>query len=314
MFLCDILFYFFMRHNFPSLRNLFLIIMSTSSIAPTYIFRKHSAAVNASCFFASDAYFATCDADGMICIWKMRTRRPILEWKAHEKDCMAVQAYGDKRLISQGRDNSIHIWEIFLPENDNVTEPSKRLLETLTYYSLNFCRLSFCQMQGEALICLPFRGDTSLIDVYSLTRRNWIAQQIGKSLGDRLGLCMAVRLFCKADNALYALAGYEDGTVALWRVDGNGNQQGQELPPLWQVKEHSGPVLDLAIDLASRNYAISTSADKHLVKYNLFELSSPVMAKAVTKKYGLSSVDIRSDSKIIATGGHDGYVSFHSRR
>lgn len=42
------------------------------------------------------------DADGWIIIWKMKTRRVILKWKAHEDSCMKVTTIEKHTLIRYG--------------------------------------------------------------------------------------------------------------------------------------------------------------------------------------------------------------------
>lgn len=41
------------------------------------------------------------DGDGWIVIWKMRTRRPILKWKAHKDNCLKVTTLKNNTLIRQ---------------------------------------------------------------------------------------------------------------------------------------------------------------------------------------------------------------------
>lgn len=245
--------------------------------------------------FANDQYLASSDASGMVLIWKMRSRRVILEWKAHDKDCTHIVVYDNgNRLISQGRDNVIHVWRLLL---DDDGDSSKELLQSIPYVSLNFCRLSLCKHQGDTLVALPFRGDTTSIDVYCLEKDLWIYHGVGEQLKEERRLCMAVQVFSKGSH-VYCLAGYEDGSVCLWHMD-------QKLL-LWDIKEHTEPILDLAVDM-DHQFGISTSAGRELVKYTLFGNSdAPVVNKTLAKKSGLNTVAIRHDSKIVATGGLDG--------
>lgn len=41
------------------------------------------------------------DGDGWIVIWQMRTRRPILKWKAHKDNCLKVTTLKNNTLIRQ---------------------------------------------------------------------------------------------------------------------------------------------------------------------------------------------------------------------
>ncbi|CDH58100.1 guanine nucleotide-binding protein subunit beta-like protein 1 [Lichtheimia corymbifera JMRC:FSU:9682] len=269
--------------------------------APAYVFRKHTAPVNAATLFANDQYLASSDASGMVLIWKMRSRRVMLEWQAHEKDCTHIVVYDNgSRLISQGRDNMIHVWGLLL---DVDGSSSKELLQSIPYVSLNFCRLSLCKHQGDTLVALPFRGDTTSIDVYCLEKDRWIYHGVGEEEKEQRRLCMAVQLFSRGSN-VYCLAGYEDGSVCLWQMD--------QKRLLWDVKEHSEPILDLAVDM-DHQHGISTSAGRELVKYALFgDPEAPVVNKTLAKKSGLNTVAIRHDNKIVATGGLDGRIRVFS--
>ncbi|KAI8146390.1 WD40-repeat-containing domain protein [Fennellomyces sp. T-0311] len=269
-----------------------------SAPTPAYIFRGHKSSVNAVTFFDNDQYIASCDADGVVCIWKMRTRRSVLEWKAHDRDCLQVHILEGNKLISQGRDNAIHVWQLSLDERCEAN-----LIHSIEYYSLSFCRLSVCQTSDDTLICLPLRGDTSMVDIYSMKQEKWVMQRIGDK-DEKHGLCMAVQLFCK-ENHLYILVGYEDGSVALWV-----SYLYEQTSLVWQVKEHTAPVLHLRVDRTTC-FAISTAADNQIVKYELSQ-DHPVVSKTNIKKSGLAAVDIRVDGKIFATAGHDGRIRIFS--
>ncbi|KAI9495068.1 WD40-repeat-containing domain protein [Zychaea mexicana] len=286
---------------------------------PAYIFRGHNSSINAVKFFDNDQYIASCDANGVVCIWRMKTRRSILEWKAHEHGCLQVHVYDSNKLISQGRDNVVHIWQLLLDNSDKL-KCEATLIHSIPYYSLSFCRSSICQTSDDTLLCLPLRGHTSLVDIYSIQQQKWIVQKIGvakdsNEKDDRL--CMAVQLFWPGEGStLFVLVGYEDGSVALWNVSDLN-----EKPNLvWKAKEHTAPVLDVAVDRTAYAFAVSTSADNQIVKYALSSpLSSsqrsddnPVIKKSSIKKSGLAAVDIRRDGKIFATAGHDGRIRVFS--
>ncbi|KAI9246739.1 WD40-repeat-containing domain protein [Phascolomyces articulosus] len=295
-----------------------------SAPTPAYIFRKHKASVNAITFFSNDKYIASCDANGIVCIWKMKTRRTILEWKAHDNDCLQVHIYGKNRLVSQGRDHKVNLWQLILDEEEEDKVPEYILIQSIDYYSLSFCRLSICQTKDDTYLCLPLRGDTSLVDIYSIEQQKWIIQRIGlkeerdqKEKTDH-GLCMAVKLFC-LNEAFYVLTGYEDGSVALWHV----SYLNEKSNLVWLVKEHTAPVLDVVMDRSTLEFAISTGADNQIVKYALTSTSHPaqqheedyssiVMKKTSIKKSGLAAIDIRIDGKIFATAGHDGRIRVFS--
>ncbi|KAF1798817.1 WD40-repeat-containing domain protein [Mucor lusitanicus] len=278
---------------------------------PTYIFREHKDTVNYVHLFSRDQYLASCDADGWIVIWKMKTRRVISKWKAHKDSCLKVTtmtatteatAASEKHtLISQGRDNQIHIWKLHI--DDENQEPS--LEASIVYNALGFCKFSLHEQQEEsALLCFPSRDDIAMFDIYDLTYQCYVLQNIGQtdSGTHRLGSCMAVELFRTSDG-LFVLAAYESGSTALWEIKDSKSTL------IWQQKEHQEPVLDLSID-PFRTFAISSSADNQICKYSL--ATGDVINKITIKKSGAVALRIRPDNKIFALGGYDGRIRLFS--
>lgn len=37
--------------------------------------------------------------DGVVIVWKLKTRRPICKWKAHKQSCLQVKVYDRDKLI-----------------------------------------------------------------------------------------------------------------------------------------------------------------------------------------------------------------------
>ncbi|CAO0795476.1 unnamed protein product [Mucor circinelloides] len=277
---------------------------------PTYIFREHKDTVNYVHLFNQDQYLASCDADGWVVIWKMKTRRVVLKWKAHKDSCLKVTTMtatatattSEKHtLISQGRDNMIHIWKLHI--GDENQDPS---LETsIVYNALGFCKFSLDEQQNEStLVCFPSKDDIAMFDIYDLTYQCYVLQNIGQtdSGTHRLGSCMAVELFRTSDG-LFVLAAYESGSTALWEI----KQSKSTL--IWQKKEHQEPVLDLSID-PIRTFVISSSADNQICKYSL--ATGDVISKITIKKSGAVALRIRPDNKIFALGGYDGRIRLFS--
>ncbi len=57
-----------------------------------------------------------------------------------------------------------------------------------------------------------------------------------------MGMCMALQLFKMSESeALFAAAGYEDGTVAVWDADKPDS-------PIMSSRLHSEPIMALIID------------------------------------------------------------------
>ncbi|KAI8365504.1 WD40-repeat-containing domain protein [Choanephora cucurbitarum] len=277
--------------------------MSNPPPPPEYIFREHKSTINYVHMFEQDQYFASCDSDGWIVIWRLKTRRPIHKWKAHEDSCLKVLTIGVDRIISQGRDNMIHVWK-FSVENSQAPE----LTSSVVYNALGFCKFScYQQTQGSTLLCFPSKDDINMFDIYDLTYQHYVLQNIGADGRTdngllRHGACMAVQLFGSLDT-LFVVAGYESGGIVLWQIEQD------QAKCVWHKKEHKEPVLDLAVDV-SKTFILSSSADNQVYKYSV--QTGDIINKITIKKSGMVALRIRSDNKVFALGGYDGKIRLFS--
>lgn len=67
---------------------------------PKYIFRGHNTQIHALRFCRNNSRLIAGDADGWIVLWNIATRRPSAVWRAHKASILAVEPWGDDRLIS----------------------------------------------------------------------------------------------------------------------------------------------------------------------------------------------------------------------
>ncbi|KAI9351872.1 WD40-repeat-containing domain protein [Pilaira anomala] len=272
---------------------------------PTYIFREHTSSVNSVHLFDNDQYIASCDGEGWIIIWSMRTKRPLLKWKGHKESCLKVTTIENNQVISQGRDNMIYLWQLpLLQEITTLQLISPDLISEIVYNGLSFCKLSSYQNKESTLLCFPSLNELGLFDIYDLTYQRYLMRNMGDSGPLRLGSCMAVELFRTCDN-LFVLAGYESGIVALWEIQKDATRI------IWHQHIHAEPVLDLSID-PSKSFLISSSADNQIVKYAL--ATGDIIKKITIKKSGIVAIKIRPDNKIFATGGFDGRIRVFSMK
>ncbi|XP_075264392.1 uncharacterized protein LOC142356348 [Convolutriloba macropyga] len=123
-----------------------------------------------------------------------------------------------------------------------------------------------------------------------------------------MGMCMALQLFCSSarPDSPHVLAGYEDGTIALWdcsRVDA----------PLCTLPHlHSEPIMALALD-STASGAVSCSAGQKVAVTSINTAAAGDSTLAVSHSVelsqpGASSVAIRPDGRIFAVGGWDSRV------
>ncbi|RUS20456.1 WD-40 repeat-containing protein [Jimgerdemannia flammicorona] len=309
--------------------------MPKEAPTPKYIFRGHTAQVNTLVIFSDNTALSSGDADGNVLVWDLKTRRTTVRWKAHEDGVLELQEWGDK-LITHGRDNKIHVWDLTTPDSLTTGNP----LFSLPVNALNFCKFSSCSTEidddDDLLVAVPSIIDTSMIDIFSLRHQTRLWAYIGarplsappSKEPPRTGLCMALRLF-RRDGRLYLLAGFESGGLVLWRLrDGETRMEGEGADSrrvlirdgvaemVWEVKEHNEVVLAIDISPDTR-HAISTSADDKIVKYSILDgpaaSSDDLVTGSITLKHaGVSDVRIRSDGRIFATGGWDGRIRIFS--
>ncbi|KAI8062247.1 WD40-repeat-containing domain protein [Gongronella butleri] len=266
---------------------------------PDYIFRAHHSDVNSICFFNKDKHFASADLDGTVVLWSMASRRPVFQWKAHQSSCLSVHVVGDDTLISQGRDNVINVWKFQL--DDPSTTPT--LNYTLEYVCLNYCKVAVGQWHNHTLLIFPARGITHMVDIFDLDTKKWVVVDMGDAASDERRLCMAVAMHVSKD-ALFVTAGYENGSVACYRVAQDYQWQSQ-----WTTEMHTQPVLALAIH---DNVVLSTAIDNKVTKYDIVD--GHCIKQITNKKAGLACVTIRPDNKIFATGGYDAKIRVFSMK
>ncbi|XP_037679465.1 guanine nucleotide-binding protein subunit beta-like protein 1 isoform X5 [Choloepus didactylus] len=114
--------------------------------------------------------------------------------------------------------------------------------------------------------------------------------------GARLGMPMSLRLWQANDRPLL-LAGYEDGSVALWSVP--------ERRAVSRAVCHPEPVLGLDFDPRGAR-GVSGSAGKALAVWSLDEQQTlKVCSTHELTNPGVADVVLRPDRKILATAGWD---------
>ncbi|CAG8475234.1 24470_t:CDS:2 [Cetraspora pellucida] len=302
--------------------------VSETPPSPVYIFRGHVEQINSLEFIENNRYLISGDAGGNVIIWDMISRRSKIQFKAHNDGILSIVKFKDK-LISHGRDNTLHVWafgQLSNAKDESIKEESIKSEISLT--DMNFGKDSVLiqvfyveinDKRDELFIAVPSAKGSSGIDIWNLTNQKLIVSSIGLDQNRKTGYCMAIKIFPNNNfqniqsvtKNYLILAAYENGSVSLWSItininDSVSNEDNVVVEKLWDRKEHGESVL--SIDLSpNKQFAMSTSGDNKIVKYNFDEgfREEPLIQSTTVKYAGVAEVKIRSDGKIFATAGWD---------
>nr|OQO29416.1 hypothetical protein B0A51_02234 [Rachicladosporium sp. CCFEE 5018] len=291
---------------------------------PKYTLRGHTAQVHAVRFLRRNSRLLTGDADGWIILWSVPIKRPVAAWRAHAQTILGVGVWGkgDEKIITHGRDNKLHVWQIrqedetslskILPiEETTIERRAPWLLHSLDVNALNFCSFAMCPVpslnqstEESILVAVPGINDGA-ITITSLPSQTRVAS-IPPIAGINTGMLMALRLH-HASTSLTVLAGYESGHVALFRKPSSG----QTWKPSYVAKAHAQPVLSLDLALGLRA-CFSSSADAIIARHTLDASTEPALLR--TRHAGQQSLVVRSDERVFATAGWDGRVRVYGTK
>ncbi len=92
-------------------RNGGVAVWETSTGREYVVLRGHSAAVNELSWRPDSNVLATASEDGTIRLWEMENGNQIKSWNAHGGGVQSVRFGHDSRLVSNGRDRIVKIWD-----------------------------------------------------------------------------------------------------------------------------------------------------------------------------------------------------------
>ncbi|KAI9439799.1 WD-40 repeat-containing protein [Lactarius indigo] len=321
--------------------------MSSSSLVPIaplplHTIRSHNSAVSTLFVSGDNERIYSGDVSGLVVITSTRSIRPLASWKAHTDGLLGVEEWGERQVITHGRDNKLHVWRrpSHAPSTvggGSASSPGTLELElsySLDVNALNFCRFSLLPIHdGQALVAVP-----NLADIWVLPSMERIHAAIGKGSLDAgsdgrgvknpTGIVMSVHLLPApgatdptpdADRALSLISSYENGSVKLWKYRNVAKERSIEgigWECVWSFKLHVESVMATALSL-DRSVALSVSADHLVGRYNLgVNPDSNDSAGAVhrTKHPGNGAVAIHDEGRVCAIGGWDGRVRLFSTK
>ncbi|KAF9185500.1 Guanine nucleotide binding protein (G protein), beta polypeptide 1-like [Haplosporangium sp. Z 767] len=181
---------------------------------PSFILRGHDAPIHSLEFFASNTFLVTGDEAGWISVWDIWRRRQIYKWHGHPSgsvlalntvpirhrpECSPGTASSPARenqtqqqrqhksrkvvadiepiyILSHGRDNEIHVWDInsilqkSFQRSSVVSMASSITQDLAPIFSLPVNALNFCKMSVLAIDTVPTQQDHLIVEQESSQR------------------------------------------------------------------------------------------------------------------------------------------------
>ncbi|KAM4827501.1 guanine nucleotide-binding protein subunit beta-like protein 1 isoform 1-T5 [Thomomys bottae] len=267
------------------------VLRGTQSAVNTLHFCRESQAQGSSLLFSGSQ-------GGLVHIWSLQTRRAVTILDGHGGQGVTwLQSLPQgSQILSQGRDLRLCLWD--LAEGRNAIVDSVRL------ESVGFCKSSILA-NGQPCWMLAVPGkDTDEVQILEMPSKTSVCT-LKPEADAKPGMPMCLRLWQANGSARpLLLAGYEDGSVALWDIS--------ERKVCSQVCCHEEPVMGLDFD-SQKARGVSGSAGKALAVWSLD--GQPSLQMCSTHELtnpGIAEVTIRPDHKILATAGWDHRVRvFH---
>ncbi|PIN15159.1 G-protein beta subunit-like protein GNB1L [Handroanthus impetiginosus] len=290
---------------------------------PVAVLRGHRASVTDVCFHPLKNILFTGSTDGELRIWDTLQHRTISSSWVHSAahGIISVVAGGENRVISQGRDGTIKVWDI------GEGGMSRSPLSTIKTNSYHFCKLSLLhephakikptevtnnhqEIDVEGPDCVAIAGeDLSVVEIWDVNTAEKLIK-LSHSSTKSSGMCMAVRAFLPSESEGYVnvMSGYEDGSMVWWDLR-------NPALPVSRVKFHSEPVVSLCIDSSCKG-GVSGSADEKIVMFKLDPSIGSCLVKKeiILERPGVAGTSIRPDGKIFATAGWDHRVRIYDYR
>lgn len=228
---------------------------------------------------------------GLVHIWNLETRRPLAALDGHGGQCVTWLHTLPRgpQLLSQGRDLQLCVWDL--------AEGRSAVVDAMHLESVGFCRASvLAEGPQRWMLAVPGRGNDE-VQILELPSKTLVSC-LKPEAGARLGMPMCLQLWqAESSPRPLLLAGYEDGSLALWDVSMRKLCS--------RAACHSEPVMGLALD-PRRARGVSGSAEKALAVWSLEgQQALQVRGTHELTNPGIADLKIRPDSKILATAGWD---------
>ncbi|MBV94921.1 Guanine nucleotide-binding protein subunit beta-like protein 1, partial [Eschrichtius robustus] len=193
---------------------------------------------------------------GLVHIWSLQTRRVVATLDGHGGQCVTwLQTLPQgPQLLSQGRDLKLCVWDL--------AEGRNAVVDSVLLESVGFCRGSVLAGGLQRwMLAVPGRGSDE-VQILEMPSKTSVCS-LKPEAQARPGMPMCLQLW-QADSSPrpLLLAGYEDGSVALWDVSSR--------KVCSRVACHTEPVMGLDFD-SQEARGVSGSAEKTLAVWSLDE-------------------------------------------
>ncbi|KPP78672.1 guanine nucleotide-binding protein subunit beta-like protein 1-like [Scleropages formosus] len=264
---------------------------------PLFVLRGSGAPINTlhfSCQEPSSALLFSGSGKGAIHVWNLHTRRAERVLEGHGGSSIVwVNTIGSKEtLISQARDKRLCTW--------NLSEGRSDVTQSIFTGSVGFCQGSVMEMHPQRwLLAYPAEDMEELVELPSGVPVCSLKPDA------KLGMLMCVKLW-QPDGGCgpMLLAGYEDGSLALWDV--------AQRQILSRLTTHPEPLLCLDFDPVGLR-GVSGSAERAVSSWVLDGQQNLQLRDTVELvNPGISQLRLRMDRRILASAGWDHRIRLFS--
>lgn len=296
------------------------------------VLRAHETEVSA-VKFMSPSLLLSGDSRGSVVLWKLTTRRPLIQRQAHARGLLTLAADAE-RVMTHGRDGAVAFWDAASFGDDRVREP----LLAIDTDSFTFCAAHWLSDEARSVVATP-NAHQSFVSIHDLRQATPQLSSVLVVPGCKPGMAMAVRLVPRLGQ-LFAFAAFEDGCLRMWdlrcareplatspalSVD---DDEAALLPsailsaakhaPVAEARafDKTEPATCLDVDALSngRAYVGGSAQALQAVDIDFAAGRLTLAAPLRLNKAGLGAVCVRRDARLVATGGWDSKVRIFTAR
>ncbi|XP_002739759.1 guanine nucleotide-binding protein subunit beta-like protein 1 [Saccoglossus kowalevskii] len=264
---------------------------------PLFVLRGSDGPINTLQFCSgssTEPFILSGCGNGLVQLWNLQTRRLQSTVEVHDGNgILWANMIDNGKFISQGRDCRIKCWDLSKGHCD--------VISTFSYDAAGFCQCTFSKKAN--MLAVPGK-EPSVVDIYKFETAEKISSLVPIEGARALGMVMRMKFVSSSEDRPCLLAGYEDGSIALWDIS--------MVKILNRVKVHNESVMGLDYSISQRR-GVSGSADDKLSSWFVNEaMEIKCETKLTLTNAGISDVNIRDDDRILATAGWDSRIRIFS--